>query len=958
LNLPYEEAILLHDPMELSDMRRFVIGYFVAIVTLLSGPGCDSRKVDPGDSPAIADANGFLAVRVLVPEDIGPGLAMAVDDLVEVMSAITGARVPEDAVIHDPLDAAGHPVVSIQVVPDADELGDQGYWLDCGKLGGGSPALTVTGANETAAMYGVYHVIGDMGVRYLHPQETFIPSKPDAILPWDHADVIQAPRFDVRGFHEHTQHPIPASDFLLRSGNEEFRRYASDHLKWLARNRQNTLTFHMLKTLDLDTWLPYISDIVKEAHGYGISVGLVTGFDDQQQNAYRLVREDNTDPDTGKVLPDDVQIRDGLDRFLEAGFDIFVFQIGSSEFTKPDEARVIEWLNTAVAHVRGINETEEEDDTGEGDAVSPLADIRTYAWIHVTCGLKTDDGHYFFHLPLEADADLGAFVHTTMFYDLEHSAPVYGCQETTCNFTHQQQFMAHARDQGREQTYFPESAWWLGFDNNVPLALPITGYSREYDIREVLPRFVLEDDEDSESEGYSITGHVTFTTGREWSYWQYDHYLTQATWNEGTTWDDYLDYIAPLYGDAGDVVVQALKAWTDLQEKHFYMDNPEIYFYLAGELLQDEVGAKTDFLARRPKLSFCELLGYGDDDFLDWESGDFDMLVSMKVEYQVLLDTLPQALEGGTQQQKDLYSEVRDVLYVYVRRIEHAIALYDGVAAARDWHMEKSDRQSSLARAETRLEEARSITGEVKEIFEAAEARYRYPVDLLSRAKPESPTIYKFGYLDQTTSALFWHRRDEQFADLMGMVFGQTVEEWQVQPQTLFRTDQESTSVEVPDTDLAKTAISDFIPTLLFGVVPPKEPGGTMTLVIAQDRDGSDLPDPGTEKALDLDIGDDDWWASDGADYTITVRDDACNVLGALTIRSPRFLAVPGFSDGASLKMEGDVDTQPFVTMIETVTGSDNETSVNFVKMAFGIELSKPLPQTAPIRLGFILEKP
>ena len=211
-----------------------------------------------------------------------------------------------------------------------------------------------------------------------------------------------------------------------------------------------------------------------------------------------------------------------------------------------------------------------------------------YAWIHITCGLEQEDGTPFYHLPLQADLDLGAFVHTTMFYTLDHPAPVYECED----FTHQKDFFEQANGQ-RRLVFFPETAWWLGFDNNIPLVNPITGKSREHDIHRVLPK-------------WQVQGHATFTTGREWTYWQYDHYLTQTTWKL-MTWHDYLQWLAPIYGEYGQQIADLLNQWTEHQWQDLYEDNPEIYFYIAGELPQDELGQQAGIIARRPKRAYQEL---------------------------------------------------------------------------------------------------------------------------------------------------------------------------------------------------------------------------------------------------------------------------------------------------------------------------------------------------------------
>ena len=175
-----------------------------------------------------------------------------------------------------------------------------------------------------------------------------------------------------------------------------------------------------------------------------------------------------------------------------------------------------------------------------------------------------------------------------MFYDLTHPAPVYECE----NFNHQRDFISRADADERPLVYFPETAWWLGFDNNMPLVNPITGWSRAHDIKQGLSE-------------YSVEGHITFTSGREWSYWHYDHHLTKLTWDGSMSWGEYVAWIAPLYGtEYADEISRILKAWADLQVQHFYEEDPMRYFYLAGELRQDELGEEAGIVARPPKRVF------------------------------------------------------------------------------------------------------------------------------------------------------------------------------------------------------------------------------------------------------------------------------------------------------------------------------------------------------------------
>ena len=188
-------------------------------------------------------------------------------------------------------------------------------------------------------------------------------------------------------------------------------------------------------------------------------------------------------------------------------------------------------------------------------------------------------------------------------------------------------------DETRPLVFFPETAWWLGFDNNVPLVNPITGRSREYDIREELP-------------AWSVMGHVTFTTGREWTYWQYDHYLTRVTWDGHTSWNDYLTWLAPIYGENGDTLMEVLKAWGDRQWTDLYVEHPEIYFYLSGELPQDELGEQAGII-RRPKIAFRRILEMDESAFEEWKTQDLEYLRQMHGAYASILEDLPNDLDDS-----------------------------------------------------------------------------------------------------------------------------------------------------------------------------------------------------------------------------------------------------------------------------------------------------------------------
>jgi hypothetical protein len=905
-------------------MRHALLVWALVTCAGVAASSCGSGS-DAGQAPPLR-AGDALAVAVMVPVGAGPGLTAAAGDLRDAMAAIAGVSATAPASPRGALIA--------RVVPADTALGDQGFRLSettSAPESPGIPAVLVECQAELGCMYGLYRVAADLGVRYLHPEQTYFPTAPDATLPTGYTGAADLPHFALRGFHEHTQHPIVMSDVLLRPGVEGFRAMASRYLRWLARNQQNVLYFHLLKTVDLEAWTPWMQDITAEARGLGVGLGAVIGFVDQQQNAFKMIRDDDVDPATGARREDAEQIARALDSVLASGLSYIGFQIGTSEFTKPPDGAVLGWLDAATQHV-----------TDAWPAVRP------FAWIHITCGLEADGGGPFYHLPLSAPDGLGAFVHTTMFYTLTSPAPVYDCED----FTHQLDFLDAAAGE-RPLVFFPETAWWLGFDNNVPLVMPITGWSRAHDVQvELAP--------------YPVEGHVTFTTGREWTYWMYDHHLTRLTWDADTSWEAYLDWLRPVFGPDGEALVAAVGAWTDLQRKWLYDTNPLLMFYLAGELPQDEIGAQAGILARRPKLAYRAVRDMSDADFAAWSRDDLGALREMLVDHQAVLATLGPPSDAATPLEATLAAELRDGLTVYVQRIEHAVALYEAVSEARAFKLattagDTAAQAQARSAAEAALARAQAVTASVLPVLVAAEARYRYPIELLAREKPESKTAYPFGYLAQTSTGYFWTRRDDQLAAFLTATFtaGSASESWSTAPAKVFVTDADHAELTKPENPVAGGIITSFMPRLLLGAVELDPALSTMTLVIAEDTDHTDLPDPDTETAVSGTYTATTFTAQ-GLEQLIRVRDSAGQSLGTLTIQSPSWQVTQTVdaTPAATLQLadlDGTIRTQNLVDIVLTVGGIDQEGVENLIKSIYDIPADAALPDTLPFAMRFTL---
>lgn len=904
---------------------RFASRVALLLALLLLGCGEPAATV-PAAAPAIASA-GKVAVRVVLPASAGAGLQRAGEDLVDALAATTGATA--SPLILGAVPSTGA-VVAVEISGTVEARGLEGFRIDKHAFASGAIGLRVRAATELGASHGLRAVCEALGVRWYHPEETFVPPADAArALPWDFDGALQAPRFAFRGLHEHTQHPIPASDFVFRPAEPGFAEMARNWLLWIARNRNNVASFHMLKSVDLDTWLPELSKLAVYGREHGVRLGMVTSFADQQQNNYKHIDESKTDAG-GAPVADEVQIRASLDRLVGAGIDWIAFQIGTSEFTKPDDARVLGWLQTALDHLATAHPGTE-----------------TFAWIHTTCSLKDEKGGYFYHLPLQSPAALGAWVHTTMFYTLEHPAPVYDCETF-----HQQRDFATAAAGTRPLVYFPETAWWLGFDNNVPLALPITGWSRHYDAA-ALP------------DAYS--GHVTFTSGREWGYWMYDHHVLRLGWDAQTSWRDYLDDVAGLFGAHGAKVADVLERWAERQVQDIYVTNPMLTFYLAGELPQDEIGAAAGILARRPKPAFGAVLAY---DAAAWKGFESDLadLAAMQKAYGDLLAELPapDASAAPADLAARLYAELHATLWLYVRRIEHTRRLYQGVVALRPWQQAKlaagptgdpdvTIRDVAKAAAAVELSAAVTIGDAVASALVAGEARYRYPVEILARPKPETKTSYPFGYLEQTSTAFFWRRREAQLAALVDKATGGGTQAWSVQPTVVATTGKEQTSLVAPDHPVAKSALPGFVPRLLWGATAAA--GGGITLAIATDFDANGLPDAGSEQDVALTAAGAAWTGT-LSPFSLEVQDSAGNPIGTLHLLDAAFSATLQTSAGVpsaidAVTVSGGTPTDAFIALMQAVGGIDVAGASALLKSVFGVAQTEPLPPQLPVAFAF-----
>lgn len=911
-------------------LGRVLAGLAVAGLFACAGNGAaggierePSRALRSEDSSTLA---------IVLSQDPSEALVQAAVDLREVARLRTGATravevIRAQGATYDPA-RAGMPILvmagarpegasALAFLPgqgQPDSRTGQGYVI-AEETHGGVLVLRVESPTMLGTAYGLYEVAYRLGASWYHPEESFVPADPLATLPADFRTPVQSvPAMDLRGYHQHTQHPIPFSDFLLRP-SDAWRPYVSSYFRWLLRNRQNGFQWQMLATVDLPAWRDHARWVVDEARRHGVRVGMAFAFADKQQNGFRLIG------DLGEGLRGEAriehqrrQVRQGLDALwaMDLGLDYLHVSFATSEMTTVSDAEVLAWFDELGDWARGRQDAP-----------------RLFAHLHIPGQLMAEDGKtLFYHLPLRADPAIGLFVHTTMFYDLEHPATVYG----NGDFRHAQIPFVEGRGQ-RRLVYFPETAWWLGFDNSLPLFLPITGRARSHDLGTVLPGLM---------QGTPLDGHVTFTTGIEWDYWMFDHFLARATWDPAYGWDRYVSESGALFGAAGAAAAQAIRAIGERQVEDFFGDNPRIFYYLAGESANDELGAPSGLVGRPVKVPFWDVFHYDDAAFAAWKTRDFDRLTAMSDAYAAIAADLGAADPGEAagEATADRFFELRSAAEVLAWRAEHATLLYGAVAEARS---------GAFDAAYGRLASAREITQRVRDRVAQMEARvYRYPLDLCAREKPQTPTAYPYGDLYETHTAHFWSRRDDQLQSLLDVASGKVAEGFDAGFDTVYSTDPEATQMHEPDVDQGmKDLLAAYVPALLLAQGEPA--AGSVPLAVGEDLNRNELPDLGTIVAGLAATGG-DTWAFTFAVLPLAVGDSA-DPLGTLNLREGTATVALAAGTPATLELKARVNFKDLLDALESTGMFDQETGWEMVAPLFGYDpAAEPRPLDFPMR--------
>ena len=611
-------------------------------------------------------------------------------------------------------------------------LGAQEYLIDEQRCGSGR-RVVLAGGSLLAGQWAVYDFLHRLGVRYFHPEQTFYP--PGPVWPGQPMHVREGPAFRERSMHLHGDHPVdlsPPRDLAGLPMADYQRRW----IDWNVKLRQ---------TLVDGGFDPALVGSYPYDRGFPRVAGL--NLANGQQGGRPVLDPGDR---SASLRPESAQIAAAIERALApvAGLpDVSALTVlfSPSEFTQAGEDQTVERLTTVARTVRERHPGVRVFTINHGTHQEPLPGHRVR----------------FFDLSQFAPPEMGVLVHPLMLYDLQRpAAGVYG----NADFGHLQRWLL-AQQAVRPIVYYPESSWWLTFDQAVPLYLaPATLEARQWDLRWLAPHLARQD-----GAAAGVVGHHLFTSGQEWGYWLIDYCVARMTWDLAFTHDRCLDdFTDQLAG--GPEIRAVLRAVEERQVRE--VRDPELLRYLVGSddeiETADRMGLRFHPLPPAP----AEVVGWSDDQVEQLRARSLVPLAGVAAAYQGFADRVEALLPRQSAAQAPWVREVRDGLRAYGLRAGHAVAIYEGALAVRAAAGPGAAADgAALARA---LSRARASTELARVVIRRRESDYRYPPPLTTagdeRGTPgaiANRTIYPYRYLSRTHRLFYWTRPDEQLAELV-----------------------------------------------------------------------------------------------------------------------------------------------------------------------------------------------
>jgi len=313
--------------------------------------------------------------------------------------------------------------------------------------------------------------------------------------------------------------------------------------------------------------------------------------------------------------------------------------------------------------------------------------------------------------------------------------------------------------------YYPETSYWVNYDNQVPLFLPVYALNRLRDLRLIAAREL--------AENVTIDGQYIFDSGWEWGYWLQDVVSARGAFN-------------PFANEATDELALRKALWPIV--RHFGTSTQgaldtlvKMSFVQRDLLIYGEVnGVLPDNVEERNGIAYLEGwdtfadIGTTFESFLNTQPKRLGLtefrtrlnpqpnyrreveplLAEMAVSFTDLAAALA-ALQGAVPlAAQPFFGELVDGSLMVSNRALQVHALYD---YASTW------REGATEERSARLQDATNALASAEVVMRRREAQYRTPLERIAGWR-HNPTCYDYGYLWQAkTLYYFWRDHDKAF---------------------------------------------------------------------------------------------------------------------------------------------------------------------------------------------------
>jgi hypothetical protein len=189
--------------------------------------------------------------------------------------------------------------------------------------------LTLQAPSAQGLANGLYALLQEkLGFQFIHARQTIYPVLQQWPLTGDW-EWSGRPKFDKKGFHLHTMHPLELTEPLHNPDFPGGLAMVQEYILWLARNGQNYFEFSLMEGVDhdLDRWVAHAAQFTQYAHERGILCGLDLSIHMVQQKSYQLVQFP-----PGDFRAYETQIRSRLRRLMHANWDFINLEFALAEF--------------------------------------------------------------------------------------------------------------------------------------------------------------------------------------------------------------------------------------------------------------------------------------------------------------------------------------------------------------------------------------------------------------------------------------------------------------------------------------------------------------------------------------------------------------------------------------------------------------------------------------------------